>query len=170
MDSGWFLGSPIVSLDYAATLERWLRKQALANTLPDVLVLSGVPSWSRYASVVGLFLSTTYDLYALKRTERAVASLCGGWEGYLSRRSANFRRSLKKALKRSERAGWSMEWHEGRGLDHHTLYKRVLAIRVKELEGPNRLWALDRQYVGILSFGIAAVGTSRGFAPWFFDF
>ena len=36
MDSGWFLGSPIVSLDYAATLERWLRKQALANTLPDI--------------------------------------------------------------------------------------------------------------------------------------
>ena len=36
-------------------------------------------------------LATTYDLYALKRTERAVASLCGGWEGYLSRRSANFR-------------------------------------------------------------------------------
>ena len=135
MDSGWFLGSPIVSLDYAATLERWLRKQALANTLPDVLVLSGVPSWSRYASVVGLFLSTTYDLYALKRTERAVASLCGGWEGYLSRRSANFRRSLKKALNRSERAGWSMEWHEGSGIDHHTLYRRVLAIESKSWKG-----------------------------------
>ena len=35
-----------------------------------------------------------------------------------------------------------------------------LRLRVKELEGPNRLWALDWQYVGVLSFGIAAVGTS----------
>ena len=31
----------------------------------------------------------------------------------------------------------------------------------QKLEGPNRLWALDWQYVGILSVSIAAVGTSR---------
>ena len=135
MDSGWFLGSPIVSLDYAETLERWLRKQALANELPDVLVLSGVPSWSKYASVVGLFLSTTYDLYALKRTERAVASLCGGWDGFLSRRSANFRRSLRRAMKRGEETGWRMEWHDGQDLDHPSLYRRVLDVESRSWKG-----------------------------------
>ena len=28
-----------------------------------------------------------------------------------------------------------MEWHEGRGIDHHTLYRRVLAIESKSWKG-----------------------------------
>lgn len=135
LDSGWFLGSPIVSDNYVETLELWLRKQALNNELPDVLVLSGVPSWSRYASVVGLFLSSTYDLYALKRTERSVASLSGGWDGYMSRRSSNFRRSLRKAMNRAKKAGWSMEWFKDRDIDTTTLYERALNVEARSWKG-----------------------------------
>jgi hypothetical protein len=75
----------------------------------DVLILSGLPMGSPllYHLVAGLL--PHYELLQGQVTTRFVAALHGGLDGFLGRRSRNFRRALRRALRTADDAGIRFE-------------------------------------------------------------
>ncbi|MEH6809544.1 MAG: GNAT family N-acetyltransferase [Hyphomonas oceanitis] len=67
------------------------------------------------------------------------ASLEGGIEGWLSRRSSNFRRNLKRAERRAQAGGtWFERAQPSSEIDADRCYDRMLAVEEKSWKGPRR--------------------------------
>jgi CelD/BcsL family acetyltransferase involved in cellulose biosynthesis len=69
-------------------------------------------------------------------TLRLVASLDGGLDGFLARRSRNFRKALRAALRDAELAGVTFERVRATTVaEAHELYRRILAIEERSWKG-----------------------------------
>ncbi|MCC6625575.1 MAG: GNAT family N-acetyltransferase [Deltaproteobacteria bacterium] len=67
---------------------------------------------------------------------RWTASLAGGWDGWLSRRSTKFRTGLRRAIARAGEAGLELERHDAPTVDEaHLLYDRLLAVEARSWKG-----------------------------------
>lgn len=99
LEAAWGLACPIVGANPGLVAEE---VTGLLRSRPqdwDVALFSGLPrSSSLFAALVRCF-TPVFQLRGGSPTRRHVASLEGGLDGYLSRRSRN----LRKALRRSER-------------------------------------------------------------------
>lgn len=87
-----------------------LLKQALADgVLPFAdhahVLLLGLPMDHRFLEQVADAADTAHRLSMYPPTLRCVASLAGGLDGFLSRRSARFRAALRRSQRQTEAAG-----------------------------------------------------------------
>jgi hypothetical protein len=103
------------------------------------------------------------DRHLLEQDPHAAASLGGGIEGWMSRRSANFRRNLQRARRAADGHGLGFERHAPLTAQQaRALYRRMLDIEVRSWKGPGRegLLALPEFY-GMLLEAYARRGAAR---------
>jgi CelD/BcsL family acetyltransferase involved in cellulose biosynthesis len=131
LEASWALASPIAGADPAMFLEvcrsqRW-----------DVMLLAGVldqtPTQTRFLRA----LLARFEVRLGSRTRRHVADLRDGLDGYLARRSRNFRRSVSRAKKRVSEAGIDIEVADH--ADPVGAFERVVDIEVRSWKGRARM-------------------------------
>lgn len=133
-DTMWGLGTSIFSpgsKDFLLELAQgWLRESGPL----------------RQATVAGPFLSSPlwksevwqlFPAWGQSDSARQIASLDGGVEGYLSRRSANFRSRLRRAIKKSMANGVVVEFWPHNASQERTLelFERAMQVEAKSWKG-----------------------------------
>jgi len=95
----------------------------------DVALFTGIPVRSRLMRGLVRTMQGRFRLQLSSTTTRHRASLIGGMDGFLSRRSRKFRRNLRNASRRCGEHGITFERHSLRSAEQvKPLYERVLAI------------------------------------------
>jgi CelD/BcsL family acetyltransferase involved in cellulose biosynthesis len=98
LEAAWGLACPLVG---APAIARELGR--LGESAP--LILCGLPPRTLRMAETARALDPTHDLYLGPVTRRHRASLDGGADGFLSRRSAKMRANLRRAARRSADRG-----------------------------------------------------------------
>ena len=151
LEAHWHFGSPLIGpggADLLADIIRQLRTDPKAETIE--IVVSGLdPAGALARQVRKGFAGALWH----RQDPLAAASLEGGIDGWLSRRSSNFRRNLRRAGRRVQEAGICFERAQpssGAGADQ--CYARMLAVEKKSWKGPGRhgLLALQAFYQTLL--------------------
>ncbi|MEZ4359242.1 MAG: GNAT family N-acetyltransferase [Kofleriaceae bacterium] len=96
-------------------------------------------------------------------TQRHIASLDGGVDGFLRRRSANFRKSLHKSLRAARAAGIEFET-AGHAPDSAALYERIMAVEAgswKSLAGVGISEGAMRDFYAAMLPRLQAKGRAR---------
>jgi hypothetical protein len=97
-EAGWGLGCPLIGDPIPLAMELG----AALQKMPHAVMLCGLERSSLRFQTIASVLYHRYDLGLAPPTRRFVASLEGGVDGFLSRRTDNFRRSLMRALRRAD--------------------------------------------------------------------
>ncbi len=106
LEVSWCLASPFVGPEPSVITGKALRFLLQHRDAYDALFLSGLTRGSAEFSLAAHVLGRWFRLgLGRKTTVRCVASLEGGVDGFLSRRSRKFRKSLRGSLRRAEQAG-----------------------------------------------------------------
>lgn len=142
LEAHWFSGAPLLGPEqdvlFAAVLDAVVR--AYRGHIPGFM-LSGLPTdvMQKIAKHFGRFFR-----FALYNTaEQRSASLEGGMDGWLSRRSGNFRSKMKKAGRKAAEQGVGFERHVPATLEEaDALYARMLDVE-------------ERSWKGLIGSGIA---------------
>ncbi|MCA9781195.1 MAG: GNAT family N-acetyltransferase [Candidatus Eremiobacteraeota bacterium] len=108
VDGMWLLGTPILSPDPQAFLSRLVKywahhpvegvRQVMVSGLYPENPLNGSEVWSRLHA------------WNAEPSGRMVASLEGGLDGFMGRRSKNFRSRLRRTVKAASRDGFEVEY------------------------------------------------------------
>lgn len=102
----------------------------------DALLLSGIKLNSALYRSLFLAFRPAYRVFHGMVTRRFSASLEGGVDGFLSRRSANFRKGLKKSRRRGRELGLSIEPCPAPPLAGcPALYERLIAVERRSWKG-----------------------------------
>lgn len=157
-EAAWGLACPMVG----ASAEAFVDEVRSRDGEWDVLLLGGVldraPLWAELTSS----LARHYELRESNKTVRHVASLAGGVDGFLSRRSRNFRRSLQRAVHRAQQQGVVFDVCDA--ADPDPAYERVLAIESSSWKGRTGV-GIDsggmREFYRLMTRRLAARGALR---------
>jgi hypothetical protein len=131
----WGLCSPIVGSDVAA-LAAHLGTLASDEARDALVLVCGLRAGSARLRTIADALSRTHRLSQGSSTTRQVASLAGGVDGFLGRRSARFRANLRRSIRAADDARIVHERHAptdvARALE---LYERAAAIDDRSWKG-----------------------------------
>lgn len=136
-ENGWLFGSPVLGPDGGEVLAACLTAfdAAYVPTFPHI-ILSGIRPGGTFAAML---LQRFGDAFAFFRHDVSVqcaASLAGGLDGYLSRRSANHRAKLRKAARKAAGSGVTFTRCLPRSAEAaDALYARMLAVEAKSWKG-----------------------------------
>jgi hypothetical protein len=133
LEAMWGLACPIIGdpVGLGGELAGALRDSATAEGA--AVMLCGLERASLRFAATARALSERYHLRLGPPARRHVASLSGGVDGFLSRRSRNFRRSLSRALARA--TDEKIEIVPCRVEDPATAYDRLLAVEMRSWKG-----------------------------------
>lgn len=137
LDSGWMFGQPLLGFYSYELLEEALEifSRAYERPLPPVF-LSGVRADGPEALNLFSTFSTDFNFYRHKSIVQCSASLSGGIDGWLARRSANHRAKLRKASRRAMEAGIVFTRHRPEHIDDGlALYKKMIEIEKRSWKG-----------------------------------
>ena len=143
LESMWGLACPLVGAD-APGVAGVLGRALEADGGGAAVVLCGLAPGSERLRAVARVLESRYRLGLASPTRREVADLSGGMAAWRLRRSANFRRSLRRAEQRAERAGGAFRAGAGAAAAADEVWDRIAAV-------DDRTWK-----------GEAGVGVGRG--------
>ena len=142
-DVMWCLGSPVLAEDASDFLLRLCRFWKSNRSGIRQITVGGLyadnPIWE----------SPVWSLYPCWETSacgRQVASLEGGLDGFMSRRSVNFRSRLRRAVKKAESEGVTVEL-----MPHRADSATTLALLERAMQIEARSWK-----------GLAGHGVNRG--------
>ena len=136
LEAMWGLASPLVGADSARlAIEAW-RTLRGDHASWNALWLCGLSPHGAAFKALAMLAGQGQRLFVGPTTYRHVASLEGGVEGWLGRRTRIFRKNLRQATRKVERANVTFEWHRSPGEDEQeALYKRALAVDDKSWKG-----------------------------------
>jgi hypothetical protein len=161
LEAMWGLASPLVGRD---AIPLALEAAALWRTHEaawDALILTGVLVGSALQAALVDELGGRYRLALGPVTRRHVASLEGGVDGFLSRRSRATRKGLRQAERRAAAAGIRFETGAD-GPDQ--LFDRVLSVERRSWKGRDQV-GLDtdgmREFYRLMTGRLAASGRLR---------
>lgn len=161
LEAHWRFGSPLLgphAVDLLIDTICSLRHSKFTGRI--IIEVPGLKPGGRDAA---LLQSAFPSQERLGQDSQASASLLGGMDGWLSRRSGNFRRKLRKAQGAAAQYGVSFERHSPRSkAEASELYRRMLAIEAESWKGAlgSGLFAVSRFY-GALLQAYAAQGAVR---------
>ncbi len=128
LEAMWGFASPLVG-EGSCELLRQLLEDSAAGGSRRPLLLTGVPAARSRLEPLLRMLDADFALRPLRETVRFQASLDGGVDGWLGRRSTEFRRNLRAARRRAHAAGVVFESATPRdATETAAVYARVLAI------------------------------------------
>ncbi len=135
LDSSWQFGSPLLGPNALELLEELLADGTFATFTSGVVLAAIAPTGQlavRMLSTIGQRL----PMYRIQTETMVSASLAGGLDGYLGRRSSKWRRGLRQASRRGKELGVTFERHTPR--DEATaaaVYARMLAVEATSWKG-----------------------------------
>ncbi len=131
----WGLASPVVGTDVVG-LAVALRERLIEDAPTAAVLLCGLREGSAQLVALVRTLDATHRIHGGRTTDRQVASLEGGVDGFLSRRSARFRANLRRALKVAATRGLQHERIAPGSEDEvRGLYERVVSIDDRSWKG-----------------------------------
>lgn len=136
-ESMWGLATPFVGADTYAVAEFVASILKRRERDWDALWLSGLqrgtPSFDHLVQTFG----SRYRLGLGPSTKRHVASLEGGWDTYLARRTRKFRKNLRRSKRLSEARGLVFERYPSFDTEATAmaLYDRILAVEATSWKG-----------------------------------
>lgn len=137
LEDSWLFDQPLLGDDAPELLEEALPEIAAryAGKMPAIFI-SGVREKYDFARSIFSRFSKHFIMYRQNGENRpAAASLAGGVDGWLSRRSANLRANLRKALKRASAFGVTFERWRPDAQNVRNIYERMLAVERKSWKG-----------------------------------
>ena len=143
LELAWGLASPLAGAD-APALAAELAAHVAREREWDVLLVPGLPHDGPLLPALLEALPPRWERRWGQSTVRHLASLDGGVDGFLARRSRNFRKALRASLRDAADAGVSfVDVRAGTAAEADALYQRILAVE-------ERSWKA-RDGVGITS-------------------
>jgi hypothetical protein len=139
VESGWLFGCPLLGPDAVELLGELIDEagswSSSGSNVPAV-VLSGIePGGSLHRQLVAS-LGSRFDFRRTRSNILCGATLEGGLDGFLARRSANHRRGLRKQARRAVASGVSFERHvPASEKDARAIYARMLAVEASSWKG-----------------------------------
>jgi CelD/BcsL family acetyltransferase involved in cellulose biosynthesis len=130
----WGLDCPLVGAD-VARLAAELAAAVDERPRPAALLLTGLERDSPRFLAAARALARTWDLRIGPSVRRYVADLSGGLDGFLARRSSNFRTALKKARRRAAERGIVFTSVEVPPAETEAAYQRLLAVDARSWKG-----------------------------------
>ena len=165
LEAMWGLASPLVGSQpeplAAAAVEVF---RSLESTW-DALILTGLMADSALLQALVVRLGSRYRIMLGPETIRHVASLAGGADGFLARRTRGTRKSLRQSERRAAGAAITFAEAEARdaaGADR--LFERILAVEQKSWKGRAQI-GLDtpgmREFYQLMARRLAVAGRLR---------
>ena len=137
VELAWGLASPLIGADAQAIVGEVVPLLAGRRDW-QLAIFAGLTVTGPQRRALDATLPARWERRRGQPTIRHVASLEGGVDGFLSRRSRELRKSLRKSQRVARDAGLSFETVRARERDAKALYDRVQAIEArswKSLEG-----------------------------------
>ncbi|MBK9031860.1 MAG: GNAT family N-acetyltransferase [Myxococcales bacterium] len=104
LELAWGLACPLLGPDPAALVDGLMQALALDRDW-DLALLAGITTGGPHHLALRALLRPGWRLGVGPSTERYVASLAGGVDGFLGRRSRNFRKAVRTDQRRAAEAG-----------------------------------------------------------------
>lgn len=133
-DTMWGFSCPLAGPDPLALADEFAALAREREADWNVMLLSGLRPDSRLFADLANRLDPYYELRQGQELRRWVARLDGGLDGFLGRRSRKFRQNARRARRRCEAAGVTIEW-DGRP-DVRAAFERVLDVEKRSWKGP----------------------------------
>lgn len=133
----WFFGNPLLGEGAVKLLAETLNdfSSGYPNTLPKIIISGIAPNGSVLQKLKKVF-GQRFDFYKHSSGVQCSASLNGGIDGYLSRRSANHRRKLKKAMTKAKRTGLNFERNNPiTEEDANAIFYRMTSVEMASWKG-----------------------------------
>ena len=130
LEASWALASPLVGPDARALTRQFVDRCRTTSLQWDILFLSGIsPDSTHFQELIRGFRGH-YSLGLGPSSIRRVASLEGGVDGFMERRSSKFRANLRRACRKSEDAGVELDFIDRVDPDDAVdeLFARALAV------------------------------------------
>lgn len=130
MESSWLFGCNVLGPGGVDVLEATLAEPALRTLdLHRRVIVSGLDPVGVLLRDMRRRLGGRYDMRPIRADEHCAASLDGGMDGFLSRRSTNFRKNLRRVVREAEREGIVIERHQPASAEEaYKVFSRMLAI------------------------------------------
>lgn len=168
LESNWLFGCPLLGED-AHCLQEILR-QALSDMVDKErgfprIVISGLQQGDALPGSLWRHYNREFIFYRHAASVQCAASLEGGLDGFLARRSANHRTKLRKAARNAARRGIFFERHTPTSMDQaYALYQRMLQVEQKSWKGRDRCGMAEspaKEFYSIMMTALARTGNAR---------
>jgi hypothetical protein len=133
----WFFGNPLLGKNAVDLLADTLIDLSThyKSVLPKILIGGIAPRGAVFKNLKKT-LRGKFDFNKQSSGIQSSASLSGGIEGYLSRRSANHRRNLKKGTAKAKRIGLSFDRQKPATADDaKAIFERMIAVELTSWKG-----------------------------------
>lgn len=137
MEASWGLSGPLVGDDLQTLIDEFAGHLERRADQWDMLFLSGVFEDSlQFQHLIRTF-QPSYTVGVGPSMARHVASLKGGFEGYMERRSSKFRSNMRRARRKAEEADID-DVYLAPGLDEiEDIFERILAVEHESWKAEN---------------------------------
>jgi CelD/BcsL family acetyltransferase involved in cellulose biosynthesis len=164
LDAHWLFGTPILGPDGIELLDGLLDDVAADGPAPAVLVSGLLPDDGRCRPLAAA-LRRRGTVVRLQPQTLCHASLDGGLDGYLSRRTSGWRRNLRQAARRAADRGVRFEHHvPSTAAEGDALYGRMLAVELASWKGIGRCGMAEppaREFYAAMLRRLAQSGAGR---------
>jgi hypothetical protein len=166
VESHWCFGCPLLGAHALETLDAFLREwPATGPDAPSVLLSGLLPDSALLRRLTAKFGSRYEIVQPDEPQVMCCASLEGGLDGFLSRRSSKLRRRLRQAARHAREAGVTYERHSPRSAaDSEATYARMLAVEGASWKGIGRCGMTEppaREFYAAMLRRLAPSGAAR---------
>ena len=142
VEAHWFFGCPLMGADAVELLDEAIEdisRHTLYTQPKASFVISGIrPRGKLYRQLLKQY-GNRFEFRKLISDTQCSASLTGGLDGFLSRRSGNHRRNLTKQSHRAQRKGVYFERYQPlNDRDVDDIYPRIIAVEEASWKGINQ--------------------------------
>lgn len=164
LDSLWLFGNALLGPGAADLLEAFVAERTAAGYSENILLSGILPDDPLRARILRSF-GRRFDLYRAKTVGVCSASLEGGLDGFLSRRSPLFRKRLRQAARRGESRRVRFERVDlGSEAEADAAFGRMLAVERTSWKGIGHCGMTEKgssRFYHALARRLARSGTGR---------
>ncbi len=130
MESAWCFSCPLIGPNPRHSVSLLLKLLRRRREDISLLLLGGIPRGSKMHADCYRYLGKFFRIQAFPGSDCCEASLKGGADGYLSRRSVSFRASLRSGMRKAIKEGVDFE-HLSGNMDGISILNRVLSVEMR---------------------------------------
>lgn len=168
VEAHWFFGCPLMGTGAVELLDEAIEELArylpASDSKPSFLISGIRPGGVLYRQLRQRF-GHRFGFGKLQSDTQCAASLAGGLDGFLSRRSSNHRRNLKKQSQRARRLGVYFERCQPTNESEVSrIYDRIIEVEKASWKGIGQCGMAEqpaRQYYNLMLKRLAVSGSAR---------
>ncbi len=166
IETGWLFGCPLLGGQAVELLTEAIEYAAgVYRPFFPALMISGIRPGGTLARRLLQVFNHNYDIFLYAESVQCAASLAGGVDGFLSRRSANHRSKLKKAARQALEKGVRFERIVPSSPEEsRTAFSRMLAVEHTSWKGIGRCGMTEspaRQFYTVMLDRLSASKEAR---------